>query len=50
MHVVARVRRLAALLGGPTSLMTIDGAGHRVEEEQPTALARTVLQFLRDHR
>ena len=43
-------RRLAALLGGPTSLMTIDDAGHRVEEEQPTALARTVLQFLRDHR
>ena len=31
-------RRLAAMFGGPTWLMTIDGAGHRVEEEQPVAL------------
>lgn len=43
-------RRFAALFGGPTSLMTIDGAGHRVEEEQPVALAKTVLEFLRDVR
>ena len=43
-------RRLAALFGGPTRLMTVDGAGHRVEEEQPTALARSVLEFLRDVR
>jgi len=43
-------RRLATLLGGPTDVMTIDGAGHRVEEEQPTALARSVLEFLRNVR
>ena len=43
-------RRLAALFGGPTSLFAIEGAGHRVEEEQPTALSRCVLDFLRDRR
>ena len=43
-------RRLAALFGGPTWLKTIDAAGHRVEEEQPMALARSVLEFLRDVR
>ena len=43
-------RRVAALLGGPTQLIAIEGAGHRVEEEQPTALARSVLEFLRDVR
>ncbi|MEO5838727.1 MAG: alpha/beta hydrolase [Acidimicrobiales bacterium] len=43
-------RRLAALFGGPTWLKTIDSAGHRVEEEQPLALARSVFDFLRDVR
>jgi pimeloyl-ACP methyl ester carboxylesterase len=43
-------RRLATLFGGPTWLKTIDRAGHRVEEEQPMALARAVLEFLSDVR
>ena len=42
--------RLAALFGGTTWLMAIEGAGHRVEEEQPVALVRSVLEFLRDVR
>jgi pimeloyl-ACP methyl ester carboxylesterase len=43
-------RRLGALFGGSTTLKKIDGAGHRVEEEQPLALAHSVLEFLRDVR
>jgi pimeloyl-ACP methyl ester carboxylesterase len=43
-------RRLAALFGGTTWLTSIAGAGHRVEEEQPVALAQSVLDFVRDVR
>ncbi|HUP76173.1 MAG TPA: alpha/beta hydrolase [Acidimicrobiales bacterium] len=43
-------QRLAALFGGTTWLMTIEGAGHRVEEDQPVTLVRSVLEFLRDVR
>jgi pimeloyl-ACP methyl ester carboxylesterase len=40
-------RRLAALLRGPTELITIADAGHRVEEEQPEELSRRVVGYLR---
>lgn len=42
-------RRLSALLRGPTELLSIADAGHRVEEEQPDALSRAVVGFLREH-
>jgi pimeloyl-ACP methyl ester carboxylesterase len=40
-------RRVAALLGGPSEVITVAGAGHRVEEEQPAELARRVVGYLR---
>jgi pimeloyl-ACP methyl ester carboxylesterase len=42
-------RKLAALLRGPVEVLSIADAGHRVEEEQPEALSRAVVGFLREH-
>jgi pimeloyl-ACP methyl ester carboxylesterase len=42
-------RRLSTLLRGDSELVAIDGAGHRVEEEQPEALAKAVAGFVRAH-
>lgn len=42
-------RRLAELVRGPAEVLTIADAGHRVEEEQPEALSRAVVGFLREH-
>lgn len=43
---VAYYRELARLFTPHAQVVSIDGAGHRVEEEQPGALARAVTQFL----
>jgi pimeloyl-ACP methyl ester carboxylesterase len=40
-------QRLGELLRGTTELITIAGAGHRVEEEQPDELARRVGDYVR---
>jgi pimeloyl-ACP methyl ester carboxylesterase len=47
MAACSRRQRFADGISGPTTVQTLEDAGHLVDVDQPTALAERVLAFLR---